>query len=122
MLCSKLLVAHVPHPNNLVYFHQRGIVNTLFVAGVCLFADFFLYSLTMLLIVVVALGLHVQIQHTQHSIIELCYLTCQIKSVFNASKCYLTCIFFDTQRPRLCSVCLILIIWSIFTSSFCLLF
>jgi hypothetical protein len=60
MLCSKLLVAHVPHPNHLVYFHQSGFVNTL-------------------------LWLNVQIQPTQHSIIEVFYLTCQIKSSFNVS-------------------------------------
>ena len=41
MLCNNLLVAHVPHPNNLVYYHKHGIVNTSFVAGVCLFANFF---------------------------------------------------------------------------------
>jgi hypothetical protein len=38
MLCSKLFVAHVPHPNNFVYFQQRGNVNTTFMAGMCLFA------------------------------------------------------------------------------------
>ena len=69
MLCSKLLVAYVPYLNNLVYFHQRGIVITSFVAGVWLFADFFGTALTVLLILVVAFGLHVQIQHTQHSIL-----------------------------------------------------
>ena len=37
MLCSQLLVAHVPLPNNFVYFQHRGIVNTSFMAGVCLF-------------------------------------------------------------------------------------
>jgi hypothetical protein len=44
MLYSKLLVAHVPHPNNVVYFHQRVIVNTSFVAGVWMLAYFFWYS------------------------------------------------------------------------------
>ena len=66
-------------------YYQRGIVNTSFVYGVCLFTDFLCTALTVLLIVVVALGLHVQIQHTQHSLIEVCYFTCQIKSLFNAS-------------------------------------
>jgi hypothetical protein len=52
-------------------------------AGVCLFADFFCTALTVLVIVVVALGLHVQIQKTQPSIIELC-LTCQMKGLFDS--------------------------------------
>ena len=77
--------SHVPHPNNLVYFHQSSIVNTSFVAGVCLFAKVFCIALTVLLIVVVAFGLYVQIQNTPHTIIELCYLRCQIKSLFNVS-------------------------------------
>jgi hypothetical protein len=47
------------------------------------FAEFFCTALIALLIVVVALGLHAQIQHTQHSIIELCYLMSQIKSLFD---------------------------------------
>jgi hypothetical protein len=60
-------------------YYPRGIVNTSFVAGVCLLADFiFCTALTLLLIVVVELGLLMQIQHTQLSIIELFYLTCQI--------------------------------------------
>ena len=43
--------------------------------------NFFCTALTVLLIVVVTLGLHMQSENTQHSIIELCYLTCQIKSL-----------------------------------------
>jgi hypothetical protein len=66
-------------------YYQRGIVNTSFVYGVCSFTDFLCTSLTVLLIVVVVLGLHVQIQHTHHSLIESCYFTGQIKSLFNAS-------------------------------------
>ena len=81
MLCSKLFVAHVPHPNNLVYFNQRVIVNTLFMAGVCLF----LYSIDSATDSSGGAWLaHANSAH-QHSTIELCYLMCQLKSLFNVS-------------------------------------
>ena len=60
-------------------YYQRVIVNTLLFGSL---HTFFVLLSTVLLIIVVALGLHVQIQDTQHSIIELCYLTCQIKNLF----------------------------------------
>jgi hypothetical protein len=59
MMCSKLLVAHVPQPNNLVYFPQRGNVNTSFVAWCVLVCQLFCTALTVLSIIVVALGLHI---------------------------------------------------------------
>ena len=83
MLCSKLLVAHVPHPNDFVYFHQRGIVNTLFGARCVLVCRPFLYRFESATDRRGGVGLHVKIQHTQHSIIK--FLTCQMESLFNAS-------------------------------------
>ena len=68
-------------------YYQCSIVNTSFVAGVCLFAFilFFCAALTVLLRVVVAFGLHMQIQNTQHSVIE---------------RTVLFDIFFDMQKPK----------------------
>ena len=64
----------------IMLYYQRGIVNASFVAVfACL--QTFCTALTVLLIVVVALGLHVQIQNTQHSIVELS----NKKSLLNAS-------------------------------------
>ena len=48
----------------------------------------------MRLIIVVVLGLHVQIQNTQHSVIELRYLMRQIVFI----DVYI--FFYDTQRPK----------------------
>jgi hypothetical protein len=72
-------------------YYQSGIVNTSFVDDVC---RIFCTALTVLLIVVVVLGLHVEIQNTHHSIIELCYLTFQILLLSNSV------IIFDTQRLK----------------------
>lgn len=55
--------------------YQSGIENSLWPVCTCLQMSSFFSALTVLLIVVVALGLHMQIQNTQHSIIERCYLT-----------------------------------------------
>jgi hypothetical protein len=82
ILYQKLTPTFSHSVEQIMAYYQRGIVNASFVAGVCLFADF-VQLLTVLLIVMIALSLQVQIQHTQHSIIELCYLTCQIKSLFD---------------------------------------
>ena len=105
MLCSKLLEAHVPHPNNLVYFNQLGIVTTLFVARVC-FLQTFLYSFDS----ATDSSGGAWLAHANSAYTRFYNRIVLLFSVF------FTYICFDTQRPKRPSMCLTLIIWSIFTS------
>jgi hypothetical protein len=88
----KILTQTLSHSvEQIITYYQHGSKHIVRGWCTCLQA-YFCTALT-----VVALGLHVQIQYTQPSIIELCYLTSQI-----VLTCiyFLTCILFDTQIPK----------------------